>query len=141
MNPVQFVFRKGGSTADALLFSREPFIKFIDSINIVQTEPLDLLKAFDFIDILKEKLKLIGFDSDAQNLLKSIFSNKLQRVKFDSVYSNWKRVVRGVPQGTVLATLLFNLYVNDFCTAIDTHVTTIQYIDKCPIFLLTRKKK
>ena len=100
-------------------------------------------KAFDSIShgILIEKLKIIGFDSEAQNLIKSFLSNRLHRVKLYSIYSKWIKVVRGVYQGIVLEPLLFNLYVNDLCTAIDTDVTMIQCADDCLVFASNKDEK
>ena len=59
----------------------------------------DPSKAFDSIshDILIEKLQLIGLDSDAKDLINSFLSNRLQRVKLDSIYSSWIKIAGGVP--------------------------------------------
>ena len=88
-----------------------------------------------------EKLKIFGFDSDAQNLREISLSNRLQRAKLDSIYSNWIEVVRVVFLGTVFGPLVFNLYVNDHCTAIDTDVTMIKYAIDCLGFAFNIKEK
>ena len=52
-------------------------------------------------------------------------------------FSSWYKVKRGVPQGTVLGPLLFNLYVNDLAAqiAIESNNTKIiQYADDCSLF-------
>ena len=69
--------------ADSLIFFVEKVVKSIAPNNIVQTALLDLSKTFDSIshDILIEKLKIMVFDSDAQNLIKRALSNRPQRVK------------------------------------------------------------
>ena len=65
---------------------------------------------------------------------KSFLSNTLQRVKSDSINSYLKKDVTIVPHGTVLGTLLFNLYLNNLCTAIDSNVKKIHHADYCLIF-------
>ena len=44
---------------------------------------------------------------------KSFLTNRRQRVKVGKTYSEWADVTSGVPQGSVLAPLLFILYVTD----------------------------
>ena len=61
--------------------------------------------------------------------MKSFLSDRMQQVSL-----NWIELKRGVPQGTILGPLLFNLYVNDLTGQITEDARIIQYANDCLLF-------
>ena len=58
-------------------------------------------------------LEACGLSSSACALLKDYPSGRLQKVKIGDVTSEWAAVSRGVPQGSILGPLLFNIFTSD----------------------------
>ena len=75
----------------------------------------DLSNACDVIDhtILLAKLEYHGFRGIVKKWLADYLSNRTQFVEFESYKSNTRNIECGVPQGSILAPLLYLIYVND----------------------------
>ena len=108
-------FCKGMSAQNGLLFMLEKWKKCLDEKGSAGILLTDLSKAFDCLihDLLLAKLNAYGFDYMSIKLLYSYLTERFQRVRVNSNYSLWSKILFGVPQGSILGPLLFNIYLSD----------------------------
>ena len=111
----QFGFRRGHTTATAILDIINKINHAIDNKEYALTIFIDLTKAFDVIDhfILKRKLYYYGIRGTPFKLLSSYLTNRQQLTKINGAESTIETITSGVLQGSILGPLLFLIFIND----------------------------
>ena len=76
---------------------------------------MDLSKTFETINpsLLLAKLEAYGFYMASLKLMQSYLCNRFQKISVNASFSDWKEIETGVPQGSILGPLLFNIFLSD----------------------------
>ena len=86
------------------------------------------------------KLGTLGVSDETLSWFASYLSDRQQRVRINSSLSNSLTIRHGVPQGSILGPLLFNLYINDLPSVCTTcHVES--YVDDSKLYLSFSRKE
>ena len=116
LSPLLCGFRKGYSTQYAFINLLQKWRKCLDaSDGIVGTLLMDLSKACDCVnhDLIIAKLEAYGVGENSLRLIQNYLSQRQQRVKVGSSLSEWLEIILGVPQGSILGPIFFNVFIND----------------------------
>ena len=116
--------------------------KAIDEGKVTAVLMLDLSKAFDSLDhtLLLSKLCKLGVADDALRWFTSYLTDRQQRVRINDTLSTPITIRHGVPQGSILRPLLFNLYINDLPSTCRT-CNVESYVDDFKLFLSFPKRE
>ena len=108
INTSQHGFLKARSCLTNRLFFEE-ITKWVDDGSPVDVVYLDVQKAFDKVPHQRLLLKLKSHDigNAVINWIEEWLTHRRQRVIVDGEISNWKSILSGVPQGSVLGHMLF----------------------------------
>ena len=76
---------------------------------------MDLSKTYDCVnhDLIIAKLETFGVGENSLRFILNYLSQRQQRVKFGSSFSEWLEIILGVPQKSILGPILFNVFSND----------------------------
>lgn len=132
----QHGFRRGYSTTTAIFDMVHKVTQALSNKMHISAIMCDLSKAFDTINhaVLVEKLKTYGIRDKAGEWVQSYLTGREQAVIFTTdkgkMLSNWNVISTGIPQGSLLAPILFSLYINDLPAQVSNKSTsTILYAD------------
>ena len=108
-------FRKGYNAQHCLLVMIEKMKEARDKNKVCAAVLTDLSKAFDCLkhDLLIAKLHAFGFDFKSLRVMYAYLNNRVQVTKVGSYYSDFLDIIFGVPQGSILGPLLFNVNIID----------------------------
>ena len=103
------------SYQNVLLRLIEQWRECLGNNKLVGAVLMDLFNAFDCLphDLLIVKLEVYGFDRNTLKLLQLYLKDRKQVVKVKGFVGIPKEIISGVPQGSILGPILFNIFTND----------------------------
>ena len=135
----QSAYRQLHSTETAMLRVTSDILTAADNRQVTLLCLLDLSAAFDCVDhdILLQRLQhQFGLSGDVYRWMSSFLTDRTQTISYNSATSAKKKISHGVPQGSVLGPLLFNLYTAELGAIAESYNLRMhQYADDCQLYV------
>ena len=124
-------YRRDHNTTTVMIAMRDDIQRAMQRGEVTIAVLADFSKAFDTVSYptVLRKLHSQGFSKNYLRWVTSYLTERQQFVQIDDVMSNPTNISFGVPQGSILGPVLFNLYVNDLSETFDSTITSHQYAD------------
>ena len=128
-------YRKHHGCQDVLVYFVSLCKKVLDKGEVAIALLTDLSKAFDSLPykLLICKLSAYGLGNNACMLIKSYFCNRKQTVRIGIERSDWRSLIKGVPQGSLMGPFIFNVFYNDLLLLLDEYCHVFNYADDTSI--------
>ena len=141
LNENQHAFTSKRSTVTALTNISQNWFNVTDNSNSakegVHALFIDFRKAFDLVDhgILLRKLAAMNVIKAFWLWIRSFLEDRNQQVKLVGTLSSIKPCPVGLPQGSVMSPVLFNIHINDIESSIPERLSTnsCKYADDCTL--------
>ncbi|KAK7791576.1 hypothetical protein R5R35_002865 [Gryllus longicercus] len=121
---IQFGFRANHSCTHQLLRLTEYIAQSFQEKKHTLAAFLDIAQAYDRVwhTGLLFKIRQLGIPEYIQNIIKGFISDRKFKVKINHSFSTLRNITAGVPQGSVLSPVLFNIFMNDIpkCSNVET---------------------
>ena len=131
----QYGFRHGHSTEQAITQLNNWVLPSMDKGKVTGLLFVDISKAFDSLNhkVLLHKLKHLGLSERSLRWFRSYLAHRQQSVLINGELSEPHTITLGVPQGSILGPLLFNVYINSLPNAVK-ETRMILYADDAVLF-------
>ena len=129
-------FIPGCSTVCQLIEIYNTFCKAVSDGKEIRVVFLDISRAFDRVwhrGLLKG-LESIGVRGPLLKWIEHYLKDRQQRVCINGQFSDWYYILSGEPQGSVLGSLLFLIFINDLTHVID-HTNMRLFADDTCLFI------
>jgi hypothetical protein len=130
-----FGFIKNKGCEHALLEVTEMCRRDLDKKSRPLLLALDLSRAFDVVshNLLIKKLEAYRVDVSSLRLIRAYLSERTQCVRVNGKLSAEAEVVSGVPQGSIIGPLMFNIFVNDLSHCVPYRL--VRYADDTTLYI------
>lgn len=134
LSPYQHGFRRALSTVTQLVELTHDISQCLNNQKQIDLIFMDFSKAFDTVSHVKllRKLENVLGDTVIVNWIKDYLSNRMQYVEFNNNTSAITPVSSGVPQGSVLAPILFLIFINDLPSRVPVNIKL--FADDCVVY-------